>query len=494
MRTTAILIAIGLLIQSCGYNSDEVTQVSEQPAEIDNKAIKKTAARSGRIGFRAHVNYSDIEAIANAELPPAINDKGSRKVCKKVLGLKLCGTANWDITVTREADLTLIGTGDRVRLQLPLRIDGTTGIDGKLARALGLSHLDLRGAALANIDLGIDITDEWCPVVRTNVSYQWIEKPKLEWQAGIDFSMQSVFDQALDKQLATLEPRINDRIDCKRFRNELAKYWKPYSFPLSLPEAQTVYLNIAPDNFAFSGVSAEPDQFGVSFALDATLHIQPKELADKPLSLPPLKRLPYTEGRTSFDLLIRAGYDQLEAVVGPHIIGQTFYSDTAAGHVAVKITSIGFSGAQDGLTVAIGFDASLPATRKNTEGLLYLTATPVIDFATQQISLGNIKLSRVMDNRLWSLISVVFENQIIQAVEQRSVLNLRERIAALETLIADQLSDTDRTGGLLITAKKLKMQLLELIPEAQTLTALTRVSAELDIDIPLSVLQSPPGK
>jgi len=494
MRTTASLIVISLLIQGCGSSSDEATQVSEQPVAIDNNAMAKTAARSGRIGFRARVNYSDIEAIANTVLPPDVNDAGSRKICKKVLGLKLCGTANWDITVTREADLTLVGTGDRVRLQLPLRIDGKTGIDGKLARALGLSHLDLHGAALARIDLGIDLTDEWCPVVKTDINYQWTEKPKLEWQAGFDFSMQTVFDRALEQQLTTLEPRINERIDCKRFRDELGKYWKPYSLPLTLPEAQTVYLNIEPDSFAFSGISAEQDRLGVSFALDATSLIQPEELADKLLPLPPLKRLAYTEGRTSFDLLIRAGYDQLEAVVGPQIIGQTFYSNTAAGQVAVVVTSIDFSGTRGGLTVAIGFDASLPATRGNTEGLLYLTATPVIDTATQQITLDNIKLSRVLDSRLWSLVSAVFENQIIHAIEQRSVLDLRERITELETLIADQLSNTDRTGGLLITAQNLNMQLLELIPEAQSLAALTRVSAELDIEIPLNVLQIPLGK
>ncbi len=53
-----------------------------------------------------------------------------------------------------------------------------------------------------------------------------------------------------------------------------------------------------------------------------------------------------------------------------------------------------------------------------------------------------------------------------------------------------QLQDRSRTGGLIVNPQDLSIQLIDIIPEAGALVALARVSAKLDIDIPLDLINN----
>ncbi len=53
-----------------------------------------------------------------------------------------------------------------------------------------------------------------------------------------------------------------------------------------------------------------------------------------------------------------------------------------------------------------------------------------------------------------------------------------------------QLQDRSRTGGLIVNPQDLSIQLIDIIPKAGALAALARVSAKLDIDIPLDLINN----
>ena len=181
-------------------------------------------------------------------------------------------------------------------------------------------------------------------------------------------------------------------------------------------------------------------------------------------------------------------------VVGPSVVERNVVDGdvpAAAGVVSVQISSLKLSGSKTGVTVTLDFVAQLPGSRRDTRGIIYLNASPVVDTSNELLRLENIRLSKVLDSTLWNLISTVFEGQIIAAIERGSIFDLSSHTRKLEQRLQQQLQDPARTGGVAVRADNLKIRLLGLFPEASSLAARAQVSAELDIDIPLTVLKKP---
>ena len=488
---SAAFACAALALGGCGERSP--TEVSEAPPALEGGAGATTEPRVGRLAIRARVAYADLEAIAVRALPERRPERGSRRLCRRVVGLPVCGTARWDVVLARTDPPRLSRTDDeRVAVTLPLRIDGEVGLDGRVADLLGLDALAVEGAALATAHLALDLDERWCPRVKVTLEHAWTERPTLGWTAGIDIDLAARLDAVIARELERLPARLEEAIDCERFRERLGVWWRAHRVPLSLPDGEDVWLNIEPTGFGFSGVRAEPDALGVGFALEATTLVSDAPSADTRPPLPPLERVAYAPGRTSFEVLVRAPWARLDALAAPALIGRTFRAGGAAGDVSVEVTSVAFSGSADGASVALGFAADLPATWRTTRGVLHLTARPVVDTAAERISLADIRLSRVLDNRLWSLVSHVFEGPIVAALERASVLELGERTRELERRLVAQLADPERTAGLVIDVRDVDVRLLSLVPEAAALAAVARVDATLDVDVPLDVLEGFP--
>ncbi|MGK0282697.1 MAG: hypothetical protein ACI82O_002238, partial [Patiriisocius sp.] len=249
------------------------------------------------------------------------------------------------------------------------------------------------------------------------------------------------------------------------------------------------HLNFTPTGFAFSGINTEIDRLGLGFALDGTTVLEDDPVSISSQPLPPLKYIEYQQTQTNFDILLRATYTQLEKILQPQLKGKTYTSDSIASKASVTVKSVALSSNSTGVTVSLGFVAKLPGKSGDINGTVFLLADPEIDTEEEQLSLNNTQLSKVIDSAVWDLLSTVFESQIIAVIERSAIINYAPRLREFEQQIIDQLQDTSRTGGVAVTTKQLSISLLDIIPEASSLAALARVSADLDIDIPISLIQ-----
>jgi len=492
---TAALFAC-ITLMACNRDTT-ISQISERPETGEQSNMTLAQERPGTFALRARVSYTDIEALAAEHLPASYPVAGSKRLCKSIIGIKACGTANWELTVNRPGRLQVTGDQGIVYLSTPIGFDGVVGMEGGVAKALGLSSLAVSGNTRTSIALSVRMGEDWCPQIRTDVRYEWLEKPTIVYSGSLDFSLESVVNDALDKQLATLESRLNESIDCDAFNQQLAGYWRSYTFPLDIPSAeenaepQQLHLNIVPTDFAFSGLQTENEKLGVSFALGATTVVQSTAHPVKALTLPALRQVTFADSRTDFDLILRASYAQLETLIKPRLIDRAYSADSAAGKVSVTITSFKLSGNAQDVTVALGFNAQLPGARRDTIGIVYLQASPVIDTQNEQLILENIRLSRLVDSTLWDLISRVFEGQIIAQLQRYSTLDLEPRLRKLEKTLVAQLQDPNRTAGLQVQTSGLTIHIMDIVAEASALAVRARVVTELDIDIPLTVIQKP---
>jgi hypothetical protein len=493
-RAFVFLLAGAGLLSSCNQTQTQV-QVSEQPVEISQLQAVKTDPREGRFSLRSRIAYSDIQTLIEREIPPTHTVEDSRRLCKRIIGIKACGTANWNLNLNRQADLKVSGDKQHIVVQAPIAFDGIVGMDGKVAKTLGLTSLDVKGAVVADIKLGLQVKENWCPRVSVSITYDWTEKPTVVWRNTLDFSVEEIINDTLDKQLEKLEPRINASIDCEQFRKQLEQQWKSYSFAIDLPTDEgsdavdKMHLNFTPTGFAFSGIHTENDRLGMGFALDGMTVLEDNPVSISAFPLPALKHIEYQQSKTDFDILLRATYTQLEKILQPQLLGKTYTSDTIAGEASVTVKRVALSSNSTGVTVSLDFVANLPGNSGDTNGIVFLLANPEINTEKEQLSLSNIRLSKVIDSALWDLLSTVFESQIITAIERNAIINYAPRLRELEQDIIGQLQDTSRTGGLVVTTKQLSISLLDIIPEASSLAALARVSADVDIDIPVSLIQ-----
>lgn len=495
-NVSLLILGCALTLVSC-RQSDEISQVTQVPTVAAEPSRILTQSRAGTFALRARVSYVDIESLAAEQLPASYPVEGSRRVCRKIIGIEACGTANWNLTFDRPGKLHVRGHEQIVYLSTPISFDGIVGVEGRVARALGLSSLDVSGEARVFIALSLQMGENWCPVIHADVSYQWTTPPTLVYPGGLDFTLESVVNDALDKQLATLQPRLNESIDCITFKKQLNEHWRSYTFALDIPagkqdeNAQQLHLNIVPSDFAFSGLQTEDASLGVSFALGATTVVESEPQPVQDLALPALRQVPFEDSRTDFELILRASYTQLEQLIRPRLIDKTYSTKSAAGEASVTITSFQLSGNAQDVTVALGFTAKLPGSRKPANGIVYLQATPTMNAATETMILENIRLSRVLDSTLWNLVSLVFEGQIITQLERYSKMDLGPRLRALEQNLTAQLHDPARTAGVNVSVSGLSVNILEIVAESQALAARARVSTELDIEIPLSAISKP---
>lgn len=496
--TLKLLASAATVVALSACNGDSApTQVSERPEPLGQTESNRNTARTGRLGLRSRIAYSDIQSLIEISLPDTYPVQDSQRVCKKIFGLKACGTARWDLNVERRGEIDVTGKDQHIQVKAPIAFSGVVGIDGGVAKALGLSDIDVSGAVLANIKLGLDIESNWCPVISVSVDYNWTETPTAVWRGSVDLSMESVVNDALDKQLSTLQPRINELIDCEAFREQLQAQWRSYSFAFDLPvdelqnDTSKMHLNFTPSAFSFSGLHTEDTRIGLGFAIDGITLFEPQALAPKTIPLPALEKIAYQNSRSEFDILFRATYDQLEQIILPSVQGKTYTADSPAGAASVTVSSIALSGSTQGVTVSVDFIANLPGSRKHTSGTLFLSARPVVNTALEQISISDLQITKVIDSKLWDLIGRIFETQIISAIEKNALINYSEKRQELEEKLTLQLQDENRTAGLMVNPTNLSISVLDIFPEKDALAAMARVSAELDIDVPLNLIKTP---
>jgi len=429
-------------------------------------------SQSGRFSLRTYIAYDDIASLIDNAMPVAHPVSGTKQLCKRILGFKACGTGMWDLDITRTGPLEVAGSKNSLLITSPLSFKGDVGIEGKVAKALGLSTLDTSGDVDVEVSIALNLNESWCPDISTSVSYAWTNKPTLVWQGDFDFSLESIVNDALDKQLAGLDERIRESIDCADIRKQITPHWRNYTLPIELPSEQAstsdsnletdaltadnLHLNIEPSDFSFSDIRTDEKNLGLSH----------------------------------FDILLRANYTQLRQVVEPKLVGKTYTSETIAGNVSVTIQSVALNSNPDGLTVSLGFTAKLPGKRNDTNGTLHLMAMPTVDVENQKLILKNIRMTKILDSTLWNVLSSVFEGQIIEAIERNAEIDYSERLAALATKVKTQLEDPSRMNGAIFTVKQFNAELLDIIPESTSLAAQARVIADLELDLPLSLLKN----
>ncbi|MDX8499126.1 DUF4403 family protein [Mesorhizobium sp. VK4C] len=485
----AALIMAGSGLAYEAYRQHNV-RLSEEPSRIAGDI--KIPVQDSLLALRADVPLSLIRDAASQAIPAQYRFGGN--------GPDVGGTINpggWNIvkidvkagtryegTVRRVGDLTVSGSGHTVLVALPIEINGKGGFRGDGARMLGLNAKNFRAALIIRARVTIDINPDWTPAVAIVPELEWTENPQVEVVSRAWVDIRSHVEGPLRAQLEAMAAKIRAAIPPDVIKREIEKAWRVYSMPVGRAGSLTAWAHLVPVAIGTSGVVVANNQIRVSVSLKARTDVS-TDAAPK-VELPPLpvlSRMPAESGRLSIAAPIRVDYSLLRAAVLAEVADKKFSAEIAGGKATVIIKDVVVYPSAKSVAVGLSFEARLPGHLFNVAGRLFLTGKPVVENEGTVVHLVDVRFARQLDNPLWNIVSVIFEDQIRHTIENGARADLASEIAKQVAALKVGLADPSKTRGVKVTIRDVKAGVDSIVPEAEDIAALIRVDVGIDTEL-----------
>lgn len=397
-------------------------------------------------------------------------------------------STRYDLILRRDGNIRLTGAGDRFRVSFDLTLGGSIGLGGKLADLFALGEKNVHAAAKVDVDLGVTLDADWCPVFSTAIAYTWTTTPQLEVVGGLWISIQEQAEQQIRPALEGLPGMLREFLPCERIRETAFELWQSRNVKVQLPAAPPLHIGFTPRRIGISEILAEEAALQLVLALRAETSISSKPVPTDAMNfLPPLRALPEhwseRQGRLRLSVPIRAGYDMIRDWLMREFGGREMPVETLLGTVRLRVRDVFIYPSAPALAVAVTFQADLPGAWPSTAGRVVFAARPVLSRDGKHIHLEDLRLARNLDSVVWSLVTAVFEGQIRQAVSSAAVYDFSSVMAQAAAELKQRLSDPQFTGGLRVTLRNPGLRLENLVLENDALTVLGAVEANIDLEV-----------
>lgn len=472
---TLSIVAAVVLYKQIAHTQSQLS--IKPPVKFSNISL---SAIDSTLGVNAKIPYSTIQQAAELATDTPQNGQGERRTCKRIIGAKVCATLQWQYLIQRTGPVRLNGNAGAVRVSIPLSIQGKVGIDGHGGKLLGLRDKDINGDLELIADLKVSIGPDWCPVIKSRISYQWLSDPQIRLLGKVKINIRKSANKALNKKLQKLEQKFSTIIDCEKFRQQLAKNWKVHNIPIKVPGQGPAYLQLIPKSAAVTNILSHSDHVSIALEMQATTQVTETRSTDMLLALPELSSAVTDPGSIEFSLLIKVPYPRIKEIVSGKVLGSIQQSDGKT----FQILSFDLYPSGNRLIFDLGFRATGFKAFLETTGNLYLSARPVADPDSNELHFEDLQYTRIIDSELWSLFSTVIHRNILDSLNRASVIDMAPQMAKLEKSIVTTLSDPDKTSGILVNAQTPKVRLVNINPEKESLAAIIHVSTRLEATIP----------
>lgn len=502
--------------------------VSEKPAR--SAVSKPLPTTISDIGASASVSYQALSSALTQALPGSFNANGRQQVCAdsneavqqtvqkriggdvgKILGgavriitqaitvnqlRHVCQDVDYTVSVDRTSPVTVSPTVNSVHVSTNVTISGQAGFSGDVAKALKLDKKNFRGGVEVFADLAFDVDDHWCPKINGTANFRWTDKGQLEIVHNVWLGIEGQVGDKIKDRLNDAIGQLQTKLQCDMVTDAVRKNWRPYSIPINVPAlgASTISLNFKPQTAGFSGVSYGKDDLRFALAVGALTELttEPPPVPDQTEALPPLKRIPVSSDAIAITVPIRVGYDDLSDAARSFLKNRNFETDTPVGHVKVNISDAQIYPSNGRLAAGLQFSAKTNHQFLDTNGTVYLTATPQLDVQNQVLKFTDVSYTSITDNPAWSALAVVFKTLIKNAIEQKAIFDLKPQIATLRAQMQDQLSAAAAKVkiGLALKQDYVGLQAVQLDDNVLTVVATFDGAADLIVDeIPLDQLK-----
>ena len=394
----------------------------------------------------------------------------------------------YDLTVTRTSRIKLTEYRGQLRATVALALNGTVGLGGGLASLLFFDAKAVEAAAEAQVDFTIGMDDGWCPVTQVAVSYRWTSTPRLEIFGGVWIDIEDRMRTQVEEALRGLPGQIKSLVPCGEVREQALALWQPRSVTVQLPAAPPLYVSIHPQSVGLSELVVDPRDVRLVLGLRARTSIASAPPGPLPATfLPPLRPLSHSatehDGRLRLSIPVRAGYDMIRDWLMQEFGREDLAIETPLGPAKLRVRDIFVYPSAPALSLAVTFDADMPGHWPDTKGRVVVSARPVLSQDGRSIRLADLKFARSLDSMVWSMASIVFEQQIRNWLSKIAVYDMKDVMDGAMAELRQRLSDPAFTGGLRVSLTRPSLRLQQVVPENDALTILGAAEAGVEAEI-----------
>lgn len=491
------------------YKSWEATY-SEAPAR--KATIVAFEPRRSTIQPNLMLPYEALKDAANKAVDKFAQPASGRANidCKRIefLGRTLfsgCIDADWSLNASRNGSIEVAKAGDGIAVSIPVQFSGRAGLNGDIADALSLDGKNFSGSFVAGISGKVVLDERFCPkIISPSASFSWISPASFQligrscagvgrglevcvgpWDLPIGSLFTPTIRSKIDEQIAD----INSKIPCDPVRTQLAKVWHKQSFPIAAAKLPPLFVNVTPRALSSPGIIAEGNGIRLVARLDADVGVSTqKGESGSAGEIPPNQPIADPAGKLSIALPMAADYPTLNKLINEQLKVQLaktpIVTDTPAGKVKVDVSGIEIYPSGDRLAIGAKFKADVPGRIFNANGTVWLTTIPVPAADGRSLTFSEIKLTRVIDNELWSLLTAALNTQLVKALNENSKLDfgkdIDNAVASAKTILADP----KQTSGVVVNVKKVDAKLGRVVSAEQSLVVEGLLDVEADAEMP----------
>jgi hypothetical protein len=372
---------------------------------------------------------------------------------------------SYDIKANKNGPITVSNANPGLAISVPVAFSGTAGVNGTLANWFSVTGKNFSGAFHANASTQIVANQQFCPQLQNqSVSASWDPPASVEvvghacvykdilcwgpWNLDISGSATGPLNSALSNGFS----QVNSMMPCQPIQNDLAKVWKNYSFPLTIPDAPPLYVNVKPQALYVPGVSTDSNGATVNARLDAYITVDPTAGSTAPITpLPQNQPLPQAPGNFSISVPLSVPYASMQAAATAQLVGKEFTVGAGAEQIKIWPKKIEIYPSGDKLVIGVGFALHQAIYILNTSGTVWFEGSLQADSTGQKIVISNVAITRQFSNPIWDIASVLLQGQIQNAVSQGFVVDLTSTLNTAKGQMATGLSNMNADSSVKVT-------------------------------------------
>jgi hypothetical protein len=426
------------------------TQLTEKPSRGGNAAASFSPGTS-TLGAQASIALADAAKTINERVPASFSNSGNGEdLCAWILGVRTCVGTHFSWNAARDAMTLSAPNSNTLRVSVPISFSGQGGFRGDGCRVLSCNAKNFQGSLVANIDLSPSIDKDWCPRLDANVSYAWVSNPRVEIVGRVWVDVTGSVNGKIQESLGDIRQAAQRALDCGKVKPEFQKVYGSRTYPVKLPDGQSMHVNFRPSGLGQSGLFIDQNSLRVSALLQGTLEVSGTPLSPEQLPLPTLAKIPAVPPQVNVAVAVKAPYEALTKAATAALAGKTFEGAAAQGKAKVTVKGVEIYPSGERVVVGLKVAADLPTRWLDVSGDVYLFAKPVVDSATK-VRLADIGFARKLDNEIWSLGTALFEKQIIDALASVAVYDFANDIANAKKSLQEALARPATAPGVRAT-------------------------------------------
>lgn len=478
--TAAIAVAVlaGGWLAVDWYRSAETAMSQKPPHQAGAAPLE---ARESVVLANLTVAYPVIAQALNQAADSVSGPAGGREdigcIRNNIPHINECLTVNWSVEYGRNGDIAVGHDGAMLKVTLPARFAGVAGFGGSLAKLLSLDAKRFDGAFEVSASAALGLDERFCPVLTPGeVSFHWTKEGSIQligrtsfrilgigfsigpWNLDVGRHLNGPIRNALSSALAN----AGSSIPCDPIRQELAKAWRHYAFPIDIENMPPLFVNVEPTALGTSGLLAEDSGVRLAVRMAAKAVVAAERGSEEAIGdLPLHETVSADRGELSLAVPLKVPYGLLKSEAMKELSGKTLTS----GDARFGIHDLEIYPSGERIALGVGFSADLPWRVFDAKGMLWLTARPVVEGDGKIVRLEDIEVSRQVDNTLWNVLTVALSGVIHDQLEEAARYDLSADAARAVGEIAAAVADPARTGGVRFTVENADIALGQVVAE-----------------------------